>query len=72
MDDEIRIHIGRIHNGVETVPSVRRNKYVVDEMPVREKLRTKQFFGFKIAALNFSKLICFAQGKPRRRSFESM
>ena len=66
------IHIGRICNGVETVVSVLRNKYVVDEMPVRGKLKTKQFFGFRVAALNFSKLIRFTQGKPRRRSFESI
>ncbi len=70
MDAETRIHIGRIRNGVETVPSVLRNKYTVDKMPVRGKLKTKQFFGFKVAALNFSKLIRFTQGKLKCRSFE--
>lgn len=35
--------IGRIRNGVETVPSLLRNKYHVDRMPVRRKLRTKLF-----------------------------
>ena len=49
--------IRRIRNGIETVPSIIRNKYQVDHMPVRGKLRTKQFFGFKVAALNFTKLI---------------
>lgn len=47
---------GRIRNGAETVPSVMRRKYNVDHMPVRGKLRTKQFFGFKVAASNFVKL----------------
>lgn len=70
MDDETRTLIGRIRNGVETVPSVLRNKYAVDKMPVRGKLKTKQFFGFKVGALNFSKLLRFTQGKLKCRSFE--
>lgn len=70
MNDEIRTFIGRIRNGVETVPSILRNKYTVDKMPVRGKLKTKQFFGFKVDALNFSKLIRFTKGKLRCRSFE--
>lgn len=70
MDDETRTLIGRIRNGVETVPSVIRNKYMVDKMPVRGKLKTKQFFGFKIATLNVSKLIRFTKGKLKCRSFK--
>ena len=70
MDDETRTLIGRIRNGIETVPSIIRNKYLVDKMPVRGKLKTKQFFGFKIAALNVSKLIRFAKGQLKCRSFE--
>ena len=70
MNDEIRTSIGRIRNGVETVPSILRNKYTVDKMPVRGKLKTKQFFGFKVAALNFSKLIRFTKGKLTCRSFD--
>lgn len=69
MDDDTRELIGRIRNGVETVPSTIRNKYLVDKMPVRGKLRTKQFFGFKVAALNVSKLIRFTQGKLKCRTF---
>lgn len=49
LDDDTRKLISRIRKGVETVPSVIRNKYLVDKMPVRGKLRTKQFFGFKVA-----------------------
>ena len=70
MDAETRTFIGRVRNGVETVPSIIRNKYLVDKMPVRGKLKTKQFFGFKVAALNFSKLLRFIQGKLKCRSFE--
>lgn len=70
MDDETRNLIGRIRNGVETVPSIIRNKYLVDKMPVRGKLRTKQFFGFKIATLNVSKLQRFVQGRLKCSSFE--
>ena len=49
--------IARLRNGVESIPSVLRRRYRVDEMPVRGKLRTKLFFGFKIAAINIKKLI---------------
>ena len=69
MDEETRSLIGRIRNGVETIPSVIRNKYGVDKMPVRGKLRTKQFFGFKVAALNFAKLIRFQKGQGKCRAF---
>lgn len=48
-------------NGVETIPSILRRKYNVDKMPVRGKLRTKQLFGFKIAAVNATKFCSFLQ-----------
>ncbi len=51
------IELAKIRNGVESLPSILRRKYRVDEMPVRGKLKTKLFFGFKIAALNFKKLL---------------
>lgn len=69
LDEETRVLISRIRNGVETVPSIIRNKYLVDRMPVRGKLKTKQFFGFKVAALNVSKLIRFTQGRLKCRAF---
>jgi len=34
----------------------------VDEMPVRGNLKTKLFFGFKVAALNFKKLLDYLSG----------
>ena len=69
-NDATRVWIRRIRNGVETVPSVIRNKYLVDQMPVIGKLRTKQFFGFKVAALNITKLIRYTKGKLKCRTFE--
>lgn len=61
-DDERIKLIGRIRNGVETVPSVLRRKYHVDSMPVRGKVKTKIFFGFKVFALNFTKLWLYERG----------
>ena len=49
--------LAKIRNGVESLPSILRRKYDVDKMPVRGLLKTKLFFGFKIAALNFKKLL---------------
>lgn len=47
----------RIRNGVEAIPSILRNRYHVDEMPVRGKIPGKFFFGAKISAVNFKKLL---------------
>lgn len=52
----------KLRNGVESLPSTLRRKYRVDEMPVRGRLRSKLFFGFKIAALNFNKLLDYLSG----------
>lgn len=46
----------RLRNGVETVPSILKNVYDVNHMPVHGMIRCKFFFGSKIAALNFRKL----------------
>ena len=71
MNEDTRTFIARIRNGIETVQSIIRNKYRVDKMPVRGKLKTKLFFGFKVVALNISKLICFIQGELKCRTFET-
>ena len=68
-EEEVWKLIGRIRNGIETVPSIIRNKYRVDHMPVRGKLRTKQFFSFKVAALNFTKLILHERNQEFCRTF---
>lgn len=44
-------------NGVEAIPALLRQRYHVDKIPVNGKKRTRLFFGFKIAALNFQKLL---------------
>jgi hypothetical protein len=43
--------------GVEGIPSVLRRRYRVDEMPIRGLVRSKIWFGFKIAAMNFKSLV---------------
>ena len=52
-------------NGVEALPSLLRRRYHVDHMPVRGKLRSRIFFGCKIAALNFGKFCKFLQSAAK-------
>jgi len=54
--DEFK-ELAKVRNGVESLPSVLRRKYGVDRMPVRGRMKTKLLFGFKIAAINFKKLM---------------
>ena len=70
-DDESMKLIGRIRNGVETIPSILRRKYHVDEMPVRGKLKTKVFFGFKMFALNFTKVWLYERGLEKCRPLQT-
>lgn len=51
----------KIRNGVETAPSNLRRNYHLEKLP-RGKQRGKFFFGSKIAALNFRKLLNFRKG----------
>ena len=51
----------RLRNGVETVPSIIRNNYHLENMP-RGKQRGRFFFGCKIIALNFKKLFNYRMG----------
>ena len=44
-------------NGVEAIPALLRQRYHVDKIPVNGKKRTRLFVGFKIAALDFQKLL---------------
>ena len=50
----------KFRNGVEAIPSLLRRRYHVDKIPVHGKKRTRLFFGFKIAALDFQKLLDYA------------
>ncbi len=52
-----------IRNGVETVPSILRQIYQADRMPVRGCIPSRFFFGCKVAALNVRKLITFRTGR---------
>lgn len=61
-DDWIKQYRSHFRNGVETIPSVLRRKYNIDRMPVRGKLITKLFFGFKIASINTRKLLNYLSG----------
>ena len=70
-DDENMKLIGRIRNGVETIPSMLRRKYCVDTMPVRGKLKTKVFFSFKMLAVNLSKLWLHEQGLEKCRPLQA-
>lgn len=56
MNTEEYRELSRKRNGVEGLPSILRRKYNVDNIPVRGKLSSKLFFGFKIAAINVNKL----------------
>lgn len=62
--DEFK-NYGRLRNGVETIPSILKNEYHANKMPVRGYLRAKFFFGSKIAALNFRKLFRYRKGLGR-------
>jgi len=42
--------------GIEGIPSVFRRKYNIDSMPVRGKVRSKIWLGFKTAAINVKRL----------------
>jgi hypothetical protein len=53
--------------GIEGIPSVLRRKYKVDFMPVRGLLRSKLWFGFKIAAMNFKSLLKWIKKDPKNR-----
>ena len=57
--------LARIRNGVETIPSILRRKYLIDHMPVRGFLSTKLRFGIKLAALNFKKLSAYLNSLDR-------
>jgi len=54
--DEFK-ELAHFRNGVEAIPSVLRRKYKVDKIPSHGKKQTRFHFGFKIAALNFHKLL---------------
>ena len=58
--DQIKNYV-RLQNGVETIPSIIRNNYHLENMP-RGKQRGRFFFGCKIIALNFKNLFNYQKG----------
>lgn len=52
----------KIRNGVETLPSLLKNQYHANDMPIHGLLRTKFFAGGKVGAINFRKLFRFRKG----------
>lgn len=64
MGEEGFRHYARLRNGAETVPSNMRRNYRLDKLP-RGRIRGKLFFGAKVAALNFRKLVGFLSGTGR-------
>lgn len=59
---EIFQKLTRFRNGVETIPSILRRKYRIDQMPVRGLIKSRLVFGTKIAAINFKKFCVYMQG----------
>lgn len=57
MNTEEFHELAHFRNGVESIPSLLRRRYRVDKIPAHGKKRTRMHFGFKIAALNFQKLL---------------
>lgn len=57
MKTEEFYELAHFRNGVESIPSLLRRRYHVDKIPAHGKRRTRLHFGFKIAALNFQKLL---------------
>lgn len=53
--------LARFRNGVETIPAALRKRHNIDQMPVRGYIRTKLYFGFKVAAMNTRKLVQYLQ-----------
>ena len=55
--------LSRIRNGIETVPSILREIYHADRMPVHGTNRNRLFFGCKVAAFNVRKLLNYRKGR---------
>ena len=52
-------------NGIETVPAALRKRHHIDKMPVRGYIKTKLFFGFKVAGMNARKLIRYLSSQAK-------
>jgi hypothetical protein len=50
-------------NAIEGIPSVLRRRYGVDNIPAYGLLRSKLYFGFKVCAINFKKMMKYTRDK---------
>ena len=62
--EEFRVH-AHFRNGIEALPSLLRRKYQVDRIPTHGKKQTRLHFGFKVAALNFQKLLDYERNMDK-------
>jgi len=51
--------------GIEGIPSVLRRRYKINHLPVRGKVRSKVWLGFKISAINCKRLIKGLMDRPK-------
>lgn len=61
--------LAHFRNGIETVPAALRSRHHVDRMPVRGYIKTKLFFGFKVAGMNARKLIRYLTGLVKAATY---
>lgn len=59
METEEFKNLAHFRSGVEAIPSLLRRKYRVDKIPTHGKKQTRLHFGFKIGAINFTKLLVY-------------
>ena len=57
MDTKEYVELTNQRAGIEGLPSVFRRKYNVDNMPVRGEVCSKFYFGFKVLATTFKRLL---------------
>lgn len=57
--------LARFRNGIETVPAALRKRHRIDKMPARGYIKTKLFFGFKVAGMNARKLIRYLSSQAK-------
>jgi len=63
MSGDEYVQFRNARNAIEGIPSVLRRRYDIDEMPVYGLQKSKLFFGLKIAAINFKKLVKYTRDK---------
>lgn len=65
METEEFKELAHFRSGVEAIPSLLRRKYRVDKIPAHGKCRTRFYYGFKIGAINFRKLLDYSSRQEK-------